>query len=203
MQKMNLTQQIKDINLVELAESEGIKLKRGGACCPFPFHKDQNPSFHVYGDSHFKCFGCGEYGDAADFIQRLHGLSFKEALQHLGIKQGPVTVEMRNRIKQAERKRREKKIFEKKQMDFLYTLAVEIRRAHKLINNIKTIADMEILAELFHKLSYWEHCWDVLFEGGQNAKAVMKQLNGMKIIKRNLLFKPDFDYLQWLRGTYG
>ena len=31
----------------------------------------------------FHCFGCGASGDVIDFVQRLHGLSFPEAVEHL------------------------------------------------------------------------------------------------------------------------
>ena len=63
-----------------------VKLQRAGrewkACCPF--HQDRSPSFTIYGDGmRFQCFGCGEQGDVLDFIQRLHGVSLREAADML------------------------------------------------------------------------------------------------------------------------
>ena len=35
--------------------------------CPRPDHEDQNPSFHVYPDRRFHCYGCRWHGDVVDF----------------------------------------------------------------------------------------------------------------------------------------
>jgi hypothetical protein len=51
-----------------------------------PFHSERNPSFTVNEDKGlFYCFGCGASGDVFDFIQKLDGLSFREALAALGM----------------------------------------------------------------------------------------------------------------------
>ena len=42
-----------------------------------PFHKDKNPSMKI--DSRYYCFGCGEKGDAIDFVAKFYGLGKKEA----------------------------------------------------------------------------------------------------------------------------
>src|SRR3954469_22445205 len=49
-----------------------------------PLHQDQNPSFAVDpGNPWWKCWGCGESGDAATLVMRLQGLSFPEAVSYL------------------------------------------------------------------------------------------------------------------------
>ena len=45
------------------------------ACCPF--HNDKSPSMKI-GDRYF-CFGCGEKGDAVDFVSKYFGLSVRDA----------------------------------------------------------------------------------------------------------------------------
>ena len=51
---------------------------------PCPFHEDSNPSFCVTpGNPGWKCFGCGEYGDAAALVIRLRGVAFPEAVRWL------------------------------------------------------------------------------------------------------------------------
>lgn len=51
-----------------------------------PFHGDKSPSFSVnYDKQVFYCHGCGEGGDSISFIQKLHGIGFKEALKFLGV----------------------------------------------------------------------------------------------------------------------
>lgn len=49
-----------------------------------PFHKEGTPSFTIYTDTNtFKCYGCQEQGDAIDFVQKYHGVKFKDALKFL------------------------------------------------------------------------------------------------------------------------
>lgn len=46
-----------------------------------PFHDDANPSFCLEpGKPRWKCFGCGEHGDAIDLARKLRGLDFREAV---------------------------------------------------------------------------------------------------------------------------
>lgn len=51
-----------------------------------PFHKEKTPSFALVGDEkdHFKCYGCGAWGDVVNFISRLDQMSIFEATQKLG-----------------------------------------------------------------------------------------------------------------------
>lgn len=50
-----------------------------------PFHAEKTPSFKVNPAKQiFHCFGCGAGSDALDFLQKLHGISFKEACEMLG-----------------------------------------------------------------------------------------------------------------------
>ncbi len=53
-------------------------------CCPF--HAEKTPSFHIYDDNHYYCFGCKERGDAISYVRRREGLSFVDALRHLAKK---------------------------------------------------------------------------------------------------------------------
>jgi DNA primase len=71
--------------LVEIV-SRHVRLQRRGrefwGCCPF--HHEKTPSFHVVADRGFyHCFGCGQHGNAIDFIIALEGLPFGEAIQRL------------------------------------------------------------------------------------------------------------------------
>ncbi|HZA65806.1 MAG TPA: DNA primase, partial [Geminicoccaceae bacterium] len=51
-------------------------------CCPF--HKEKTASFHVVPDKGFyHCFGCGQHGNAIDFVMAIEGLDFGQALQRL------------------------------------------------------------------------------------------------------------------------
>ena len=74
---MNVFDLVKDnITARQVAEAYGLKVNRYGmSCCPF--HDDRSPSFKV--DRRYYCFGCGETGDAIDFVAKHFGLSCKDA----------------------------------------------------------------------------------------------------------------------------
>jgi DNA primase len=75
---------------------ETVGLKRAGrtfkGLCPF--HKEKSPSFHVNPDrGYFHCFGCGEKGGALDFVMKLEGHTFPEAVRALAERFGVEIVE--------------------------------------------------------------------------------------------------------------
>ena len=74
---MNVFTVVKDnVTARQVAMQYGIKFNRSGlACCPF--HKDKTPSMKI--DKRYYCFGCGETGDAIDFVAKYFGLAPKEA----------------------------------------------------------------------------------------------------------------------------
>jgi DNA primase len=57
-----------------------------------PIHLDNNPSFTIDNNENlWKCFGCGEYGDAADLVMRVNGCTFVEALAWINGKPAEVS----------------------------------------------------------------------------------------------------------------
>ncbi len=88
---MSQVQQIKEaIDITELI-GERIELKRSGrnwrGLCPF--HSEKSPSFFVSEEmQRYKCFGCGETGDAYNFLEKYEGMTFNEALQYLAQRAG-------------------------------------------------------------------------------------------------------------------
>ena len=74
---MNVFAVVKDnVTARQVAMQYGIKINRSGlACCPF--HKDKTPSMKMA--KRYYCFGCGDTGDAIDFVAKYFGLAPKEA----------------------------------------------------------------------------------------------------------------------------
>src|SRR5262249_42269208 len=76
--------------------SDYLTLKKRGAnylaCCPF--HSEKTPSFTVHpGKALFKCFGCGAGGSIFDFVMRIEGCGFPEAIRIVAQKSGiPIPV---------------------------------------------------------------------------------------------------------------
>ena len=74
---MNVFETVKaNVTARMVAEHYGLKVNRHGmACCPF--HNDKNPSLKL--TERYYCFGCGEKGDAIDFVGKYFGLEPKDA----------------------------------------------------------------------------------------------------------------------------
>lgn len=67
----------------EVAARCGIAVDAHGRCL-CPFHDDHTPSMQLYnGTRGWYCWVCGEGGDAVDFIRKLYGLSFPDAVARL------------------------------------------------------------------------------------------------------------------------
>jgi DNA primase len=83
--------QIKARLSISAIVKEAVKLRPAGnallGLCPF--HQEKTPSFNVRDqDARFKCFGCGAGGDIFEFVMRLRGISFKEAIAELAERAG-------------------------------------------------------------------------------------------------------------------
>jgi DNA primase len=78
------------IDIVDLIGRHVTLKKRGsshwGLC---PFHDEKSPSFHVRPERGiYHCFGCGESGNAFDFLIRQESLTFPEAVRTLAAQLG-------------------------------------------------------------------------------------------------------------------
>lgn len=48
-----------------------------------PFHNEKNPSFTIFENNKFKCFGCQKTGDSIDYVMLTQGLNFPQAVRQL------------------------------------------------------------------------------------------------------------------------
>jgi hypothetical protein len=54
--------------------------------CPYPGHEDKSPSFTVYQERFFECYGCGETGDIFTLVSLVDGLErFDDAVKSLAL----------------------------------------------------------------------------------------------------------------------
>lgn len=96
MQKMSrirdeVISSIREKAKIEDIVGEYVTLKKSGSgmigLCPF--HDERSGSFHVSPSKKmYKCFGCGEGGDAISFIQKIDSSTFSEAIEKLAGKVG-------------------------------------------------------------------------------------------------------------------
>lgn len=103
----NIKEQVLEHTDLVALIGQTVQLRKSGprfvGCCPF--HQEKTPSFYVFPQTgRFKCFGCGEGGDAISFLQKRDGMSFTEAVKFLGKKCG-VEVEEEEESAEAQQKR--------------------------------------------------------------------------------------------------
>jgi DNA primase len=162
----------KQIDLIGVVESAGVEVKRRGsrhvALCPF--HTEKTPSFYIFDDNHFKCWGCGEYGDSIDFVQKMYGLSFKDALKHLGIEHGRITPEIRRSIDQRKRRTGQVKAFRKWEIQYCIYVSDLLFQTKRLMMKGIPPEDLDLYATLFHQLPIWEHSIRILTHGTDEEK---------------------------------
>ncbi|MDD3435912.1 MAG: DNA primase [Candidatus Gastranaerophilales bacterium] len=82
----DVVSQIKDrLDILDVVSKDVILKKSGGnywGLCPF--HKEKTPSFSVNpAKGIFKCFGCGEGGDALSYLIKTRGITFAELIKEL------------------------------------------------------------------------------------------------------------------------
>src|SRR3954467_630936 len=100
------------VDMVELVGARS-DLRRAGAnrfmgLCPF--HDERTPSFSVDADKKlYHCFGCGESGDAIDFVKATEAFDFRESVEHLADRCGvELKLEQEDPLAEQRRRRRER-----------------------------------------------------------------------------------------------
>lgn len=82
----DVVSQIKDrLDILDVVSKDVILKKSGGSYWGLcPFHKEKTPSFSVNPSKGiYKCFGCGEGGDALSYLLKIRGITFKELIKEL------------------------------------------------------------------------------------------------------------------------
>ncbi len=80
-----LTDLVSRTNLVDLV-GQSVQLRKNGSSFKglCPFHTEKSPSFIVDPVRNaYRCFGCGESGDAINFLRKHSGMTFIEAVKDL------------------------------------------------------------------------------------------------------------------------
>jgi hypothetical protein len=101
-----------------------------------------------------------------DFTQRLHGLTFKDALKHLGLEPGkPPKVDGKEK-----RKRELIRQFRQWEREKYRELTDEYRLITQIICRCKTMEEVSNFAGLMHEIPILEYKMDVLTSGTDEAK---------------------------------
>lgn len=168
----NLEQIKKGVDFVAVVQAAGIELKRAGkkhvGLCPF--HSDSLPSFYVFPDGGFKCFGCGEHGDIIDFVEKFHGVDFKGALQILGIEKGKVIPRKRQEIWRLKRRRELVMVFRDWEKIASAEAGMLCRCCRGVLGAIQTEVDLDRYGARYHDLALYHYHLDILIENDDQAK---------------------------------
>ena len=179
----------RNIDLAQIVRESGVELARRGTrhvgLCPF--HEDRTPSFFIFQDNRFKCFGCQTSGDVVDFVQKFYGLTFPDALKFLGIEAGKVTPKIREDIKR--RKRRAELVKQFKDWLNRYTAHIGslIIETEKLMSDGIPPDDLDLYASLLHGLPVWEYHLSILVDGSDEEKFELYKSKEAQQWKKKLL----------------
>lgn len=174
----------------------GVRVNRNGmACCPF--HDDKHPSMKV--DNRYYCFGCGEKGDAIDFVSKYFGLSSRDAaikiaddfgLDYKIVKYESIKKKLMKPKKSLEQEFREEQQYCFKVLsDYLHLL-----KKWKIEYAPKSMEDEwnPLFCEALNNIDRIEYLLDILLDGDVRDRAFLVQ-NQRKKVKRIYERIREFD----------
>ncbi len=83
-------EELKQRNDIEQVIGKYVDLKRAGSNLTgrCPFHSERTPSFTVFPEKNFYCFGCGAGGDVITFVMRIENVDYPTAVGQLADRAG-------------------------------------------------------------------------------------------------------------------
>lgn len=73
----------KDAPILSMYSFEKLRLTGNKHMAVCPFHGDNGPSFFIYDNNTYHCFGCQANGTSIDFYMKLNNCDFKDAVKAL------------------------------------------------------------------------------------------------------------------------
>lgn len=134
---------------------------------------DNNPSLILYGERGW-CPVCQWHGDALDYVMKLHGLTFKDALSYLGIQRQ--TPAGRQAAAQARKERQEReqayRSWEQEQVDYLSSM---LRAFRSMKAKARTEDQLISIAEAARVFDEVEHLYEVFCTRDDSARRELYQ----------------------------
>jgi len=153
--------------IIETIEREGYTPKQKGKSfwLSCPFHEDRNPSLKIDPEKQtFYCFSCLSSGDSISFIQKLHGLTFRETLRYLSIQDTPKI------NSQQQTKRTLVKVFREWEKSLKNELTDYYREFKAITGDLKTWAEAEEFEDDFNLMPLAEYFLEILTNGTDEDK---------------------------------
>ncbi len=177
-------------DVVEVVDSR-VPLKKAGrnyqACCPF--HNEKTPSFTVAPDKQFyHCFGCGEHGNALDFLMKFDGLEFPDAVEELASMLGLEVPRETSINPQADAKKRAQAADDYQQMEqaakyFTY----QLRHSDKSAQVIEYLKGRGLSGEIVQafQIGYATESWDGILSTLGKDQRSREQLVDLKLVNKS------------------
>ncbi|MBF0453600.1 MAG: DNA primase [Magnetococcales bacterium] len=184
----SLIEEIRErIDLLEVV-GQYVNLKKNGVnwlgLCPF--HSEKTPSFNVRPDKGFyKCFGCGKGGDAFDFLIKIKGVDFFEAIEELaGIAGIPLPKLTRDTPKQSQEKQEREKL-RQRLASALSFFRQTLHAPHGQLAR-RYLSDRGLKPETIEKfqLGYAPPGWSNLLDHFGNQESLSKELEKVGLVVR-------------------
>lgn len=181
---------IERADVVEVVDSR-VPLKKAGknyqACCPF--HHEKTPSFTVAPDKQFyHCFGCGEHGNALDFLMKFDGLEFPEAVEELAHMLGLEVPRETSSNPAADARKRAQEASDYEQMERAAKFFTHQLRHHQnssqVVDYLKGRGISGETVKQF-QIGYAPDGWDGLLKALGTDQRSRQQLIDLKLINRN------------------
>lgn len=181
---------IERADVVEIVDSR-VPLKKAGknyqACCPF--HNEKSPSFTVAPDKQFyHCFGCGEHGNAIDFLMKYDGLEFPEAVEELAHMLGLEVPRETTANPAEDARKRAQQASDYEQMERAAKFFAHQLRHHsnspQVIEYLKGRGIQGETVKQF-QIGYAPDGWDGLLQALGSDQRSRQQLLDLKLINRN------------------
>lgn len=177
----NVFKAVKTVPFHEIfTKFHGGEVRRRGrffvALCPF--HSEKVASFTIY-DSFFRCYGCGEAGDAVHFVGKLHNVRPLDAAQliaerfGLPVQSGPLSREELAKLARAQAEELREKRLRQAFCDWCREAGKRARLLSEAIRLLMAERGLDIcddLIPLVHELPQLEHWADTLTGGGEEEK---------------------------------
>ncbi|WP_417663601.1 DNA primase [Pseudidiomarina donghaiensis] len=181
---------IERADVVELVDSR-VPLKKAGrnyqACCPF--HNEKSPSFTVAPDKQFyHCFGCGEHGNALDFLMKFDGLEFPEAVEELAHMLGLEVPRETSSNPAADARKRAQESSDYEQMELAAKFfAHQLRQHSNSTRVIEYLKGRGLSGEIVKQfqIGYAPDGWDSLLSSLGKDQRSKDQLVDLKLVNRN------------------
>lgn len=181
---------LQSTDIVDVIKKNGVSLKKSGRVLKgnCPFHSEKTPSFVVFEKTQsYKCFGCGEGGNAISFLMKKKGLSFYEAVKELG-NEVNIKIHFKEPTEEELKIEKEKEklyVFYKKVAEHFHKNLFLEKNQHALNyarNRFKSSNDETIKV---WEMGYADDSWDDLYKAMINSGFSVEFLNQQDLFRQN------------------